>query len=163
MADEQQAPVVEISNIGGNCPVQAEGTIDGWPFYFRARGEHWSLEVAEPGFEACGEAVWRHEEEYGGPQFAAGWMEQDEARGFIAKAAPLFVAWRVANPAVDGGGGTTARMLRQELAAAYERVGEETQGRLAAERQVVRAWKLLGLNPRDGFTIAYLQVENGVT
>ena len=40
--------------IGGNCPVQAEGRIDGLPLYFRARSSHWSLgiggdPVASPG------------------------------------------------------------------------------------------------------------------
>ena len=30
----------------GACPVQAEGTVDGLPFYFRARGGEWTLSVA---------------------------------------------------------------------------------------------------------------------
>ena len=34
--------VLMIDWCGGNCPVQAEGKINGKPFYFRARGECWS-------------------------------------------------------------------------------------------------------------------------
>lgn len=30
----------------GTCPVQAEGTINGYPFYFRSRHARWSLHVA---------------------------------------------------------------------------------------------------------------------
>lgn len=53
---------VTITEIGGHCPVQAEGTITVWPpgaarglrarlkvhrhrFYFRARWQHWSITV----------------------------------------------------------------------------------------------------------------------
>lgn len=32
---------------GGSCPVQAEGSIDGHPLYFRARGSQWSLEIGD--------------------------------------------------------------------------------------------------------------------
>mgnify|MGYP001570443230 CR=1 FL=1 len=32
-------------SLGGNCPVQAEGTINGHGFYFRSRGEYWYLYV----------------------------------------------------------------------------------------------------------------------
>ena len=30
----------------GQCPVQAEGKINGLPFYFRSRGASWSLSIA---------------------------------------------------------------------------------------------------------------------
>lgn len=36
---------IVFDTIGGQCPVQAEGTIDGHGFYFRARGESWSIQV----------------------------------------------------------------------------------------------------------------------
>lgn len=81
----------EIQWIGGNCPVQAQGVIDGLPFYFRARGEHWSFRVAE---SKDGDPVdgigFYYEEDYGTTQFAAGWMTEDEARTFIDKAAKLY-------------------------------------------------------------------------
>lgn len=37
--------IIIIDSFGGNCPVQAEGTIDGKPFYFRARGSSWSMSI----------------------------------------------------------------------------------------------------------------------
>ena len=39
---------LDIHSLGGNCPVQAEGLIDGHPFFFRARGAHWSMTVGSP-------------------------------------------------------------------------------------------------------------------
>lgn len=76
-----------IDNIGGNCPVQGEGTIDDRPFYFRARGEHWSFGV---GHDPVGDPDWYYEEEYPGGEYAAGWMTEAEARAFIDKAAALY-------------------------------------------------------------------------
>lgn len=73
----------EIAWIGGNCPVQAEGTIDGKPFYFRARGEHWTVGI---GADPVGVPDWHYGEDYGDEPFAAGWMSEGEARAFIEKA-----------------------------------------------------------------------------
>ena len=77
----------KIESIGGNCPVQADGVIDGMPFYFRARGEHWSFRVADT---AAGDPVdgrgFCYVEEY--PE--AGWMEETEALAFLEKAAKLY-------------------------------------------------------------------------
>lgn len=77
-------PKVEIQTLGGNCPVQAEGRIDGYGFYFRARGDQWSLEIY-----TGPEGPWEYEEDYG-VWPAAGWMEKEEAEEFIYKAAKLF-------------------------------------------------------------------------
>jgi hypothetical protein len=33
--------------IGGRSPVQGWGRVDGFPWFFRARGDAWSLEIAE--------------------------------------------------------------------------------------------------------------------
>ena len=82
---------VKIDLIGGNCPVQAEGTVDGKPFYFRARGEHWSMGI---GGDPVMNPEWEHHEEYGAVPFAAGWMELDEARAFIDKAVAIY-GWTV--------------------------------------------------------------------
>jgi len=71
---------IVIDWIAGNCPVQAEGSIDGHEFYFRARHTHWRLEVGE----------WDYAERYSDEPYAAGWMTEEEARGFIAKAAEFF-------------------------------------------------------------------------
>lgn len=68
-----------IEDLGGNCPVQAEGFFDGVPFYFRARGSHWSLIVGVEGETSITEWF----EKYSDDMYAAGWMEYDEAKRFI--------------------------------------------------------------------------------
>lgn len=88
----------EIQSLGGNCPVQAEGIIDGLPFYFRSRGERWSFSVAsspdgDPVDVSCGmdDGGFYYAEEYGtGERFSAGYISEDQARDFIAKAAKLY-------------------------------------------------------------------------
>ena len=75
-----------ITDLGGNCPVQAEGTIDSKPFYFRARGETWSIGI---GKNPVVSPEWSYREDFGSwPE--AGWMTEDEARAFIEKAAKLY-------------------------------------------------------------------------
>ena len=78
-------PKVVIETIGGNCPVQAEGLIDGFGFYFRARGQQWSMEIYDGT-----EGGWYYTEPYGEVQYEAGWMEMEEAREFIQQAAERF-------------------------------------------------------------------------
>ncbi len=82
-------PKVIIETIGGNCPVQAEGQIDGFGFYFRARGEQWSIEIYDGS-----EKGWYYSEPYG-TTFEAGWMDKEEAEAFIEKAAEKFHNERV--------------------------------------------------------------------
>ena len=85
-------------SIFGFCPVQGEGHIDGLPWYFRARGEHWSFSVAatpdgDPvdalfdrgrGWSTTGEAE-------GTEAFAGSWMPYSEAWRHIEAS---IVAWR---------------------------------------------------------------------
>ena len=71
----------------GNCPVQADGTIDGHRFYFRSRGSRWSLDVG--GQDPCADATWSYSEHYG-PWPDAGWITDEEALAFIEKGAKLF-------------------------------------------------------------------------
>ena len=78
---------LKIDTIGGFCPVQAEGALDGMPFYFRARGQHWSFSV---GAEPVGKPDWIHREAYGEGPFDAGYMLEEEALSFIAKAVGLY-------------------------------------------------------------------------
>jgi len=69
-----------IEWLGGNCPVQAEGTFDGQPFYFRSRGSAVTCEVGE----------W----EWLGPVYEwpdAGWISEDVARAYILTA---LIDWR---------------------------------------------------------------------
>jgi hypothetical protein len=77
---------IVIEYLTGNCPVQAEGTVNGVPFYFRARGARWSIQIAP-----VGEAhTWEYSEKWGDGPFAAGWMPEDEARRMIEKAAFMY-------------------------------------------------------------------------
>lgn len=83
-------PAIKIEWLGGNCPVQANGLIDGKPFYFRARGNSWRMNIG--GDEPVLSPHWTYGEEYGEQAYAAGWMPQHEALGFIAKAVGLYAA-----------------------------------------------------------------------
>lgn len=80
---------VKIDMLGGNCPVQAEGTIDGDPFYFRARGEHWSMSV--------GNDNWTVSIRYSHDTFGAGWMSEEEARRFIYVGAQMYLTAKINN------------------------------------------------------------------
>ena len=75
---------VIITKLYGFCPVQAEGTINGEEFYFRARGQRWSIGI---GGKVVSDPNWYYEEPYGEVMFDAGWMPEEEARAFIEKAA----------------------------------------------------------------------------
>lgn len=89
-------PNLEIDTIGGYCPVQAEGTVFGKPFYFRARGQTWSFAWGDdPLDDAPQYYVVRR---YSSEPFAAGWMEEDEARGFIDSAVEHLAAAVAAFP-----------------------------------------------------------------
>ncbi|MBY5551067.1 hypothetical protein HFO61_30450 [Rhizobium leguminosarum] len=78
--------------IGGSVPVQAEGTIDGRAFYFRARGSQWSLDIgvdANTAFDANPIPLWWHVEPWGEwPD--AGYMPEDVALAMIDKAVALY-------------------------------------------------------------------------
>lgn len=86
-----QRPVVDIVELGGNCPVQAEGTIAGKPFFFRARGSSWRLSVGDG--DPIGNPEWTYQEDYG-ENYEAGWMEEKEAIRFILQAADQYQATR---------------------------------------------------------------------
>ena len=91
---------IVVDQIGGNCPVQAEGTVDTVPFYFRARRQAWTMGI---GLDPVGEPSWHWSEPYGVGPYDAGWMPEDEARGFIQAAAER---WASGKPG-DGWGGIT--------------------------------------------------------
>lgn len=78
-----------INSLGGNCPVQGDGTVDGVPFYFRARGEHWSMSIGPDPVSICCGMIdgWHREQPWGDGPFAAGWMERDVAREIITRCA----------------------------------------------------------------------------
>ena len=78
-------PLAEVSltieNLGGNCPVQAEGVLADTRFYYRARGTHQALET-ETGFEFREPVI--------GNEFVAGWISDEAARRFIMRAAQAY-------------------------------------------------------------------------
>jgi hypothetical protein len=74
---------LKIDWLGGNCPVQAEGTVGNKKFYFRSRGARWSMNIG--GEDLITNPEWRYEEPYG-ETFEAGWITEVEARLFIEKA-----------------------------------------------------------------------------
>lgn len=86
---------IVINYIGDNCPVQAEGTVDGEPFYFRARHQRWSMSIG--GDDVIGSPTWYYEESYGENPQDAGWMSEDEARIFIEKSANLWISKKSQN------------------------------------------------------------------
>lgn len=79
-------PKINIDWIAGNCPVQAEGKINGKPFYFRARGNRWSISIG-----SWTAPEWEHSEPYGDYPYAAGWMDIDVAAELIEDAAGLYM------------------------------------------------------------------------
>jgi 8-oxo-dGTP diphosphatase len=83
---------VTVDWVGGNCPVQSEGSVDGLPYYFRARGEHWSMQIGTQHEIDTGVGGWETLKPYGDSQYAAGWMYEHEALGFIEEAVAEFRA-----------------------------------------------------------------------
>lgn len=78
---------IVVSLIGGNCPVQAEGTINGKEFYFRARGQRWRIGI---GGDVVGDPDWSYSEPYGESQYDAGWMDERVALEMIKLAAERY-------------------------------------------------------------------------
>lgn len=81
----------ELVSLGGNCPVQGTGDVDGHWFYFRARGDEWQFHVAATDAEIFDNDIFYHEEEFG-EGFDAGWMHRHEALGCIVKGIGLYRA-----------------------------------------------------------------------
>lgn len=95
---------IAIDTIGGNCPVQAEGTFDGLHFYFRARGRHWQFHVAETKDGILRADIRQIERSYtpldgGKAEYAAGWMTVAEAIIFIVSEVKDFRRLREECPA----------------------------------------------------------------
>lgn len=98
--EKLKAVGVDVTWLGGNCPVQAEGVIEGnLLFYFRARGSSWQFHIWPVGRECYDDDIFLHEEDFG-EGFDAGWMEKETALGLMLKAAEKFKAdeIRKANP-----------------------------------------------------------------
>ena len=70
-----------IRTIGGACPMQADGTMWGCPFYFRARHGEWHFYLSEPGIDPV-EGPWIHR--------AGGWENHN---GYMPEADVLAIIW----------------------------------------------------------------------
>lgn len=81
---------VHIETIYGVAPVQAEGTVDGKPFYFRSRGNRWSMRIG--GRDVVGHPEWTYTEAYGDEPFDASYITVEEAQTFIEKAVDCYRA-----------------------------------------------------------------------
>ncbi len=109
--------IIYDSGPGGMCPVQAEGTVNGLRFYFRARGTTWSLSIRRvPGHHDdiyVGRNCMVFTEEYRGThfrpggQFEAGYAEPWECVAFIDRAAAFLLgaAGMLDNRGIDPGVG----------------------------------------------------------
>lgn len=88
------AEKVSTISAGGNCPVQAFGTVLEHSWYFRARGNAWSLAVgpSDPGeqYVSWDDAIWTAEGMWGG-QYEAGWMPWETAEAIIRQALTRFI------------------------------------------------------------------------
>lgn len=84
--------------IYGQAPVQAEGTVRGHPFYFRARHDGWSFDIGPDPIGGTN-VIFSRESDYGEPRgFEASWMEHDEALGFLLRCVDEFLAEEPTNP-----------------------------------------------------------------
>lgn len=84
---------LKIDTISGFCPVQGEGTVDGQPFYFRARGERWTMGI---GGDVVMSPDWFRQRPWGDGPFAAGWMPIEEAQEIIEECATDYSAGKPA-------------------------------------------------------------------
>lgn len=89
--------------IGGACPLQGDGVVDGLPWYFRARGEAWSFSVAATpdgdavaaGFsDAPDGSFYTNGPSDNATPYAAGWMPHSEAWRHIEESIAEFRAMR---------------------------------------------------------------------
>lgn len=83
---------IEISTMGGNCPVQIEGRVDGLAFYFRARGEEYQFHVAKTQAAIFEDEIHYVEKPWGDGPYAAGWMDLHIALGLLCDEVEVFRA-----------------------------------------------------------------------
>jgi hypothetical protein len=89
--------IVFTEEPNGCCPVQAEGTIDGFRFHFWALHDTWKVCIAnsKDGGQMHGKC-WIHEEEYpGDDKYCAGYASKQECVKFINVCAKLWAARKV--------------------------------------------------------------------
>ncbi len=90
------AKKIIIESIGGSCPVQASGTIDGKEFYFWSRYQSWSFAVATKAgidpvdINETSDQGFYLEESYGEGPYDAGYMPIEEAKEIIHRCVEQF-------------------------------------------------------------------------
>lgn len=81
-----------VTSLGGMCPTQAEGTMNGNPFYFRARHGEWTLDVTphsiDPVMPRQGEALLHME----GDDPTNGCMEEEAVMNILQEAFKVLAA-----------------------------------------------------------------------
>lgn len=82
-------PGIEIAEIDGWSIVQAIGTINGAPFYFKAKHNYWLLAIG--GDDPADLPEWEYEERYGEGPYGANFMEHEIAKRLILEAAGRFL------------------------------------------------------------------------
>jgi hypothetical protein len=92
---------LRIDHLGGLCPVQGGGALNGLPWYFRARHDSWQWAIAaaphvDPvrvslGWEQAGWATGGAWGEPGGQD--AGYMDLADAERLIRESAATFATW----------------------------------------------------------------------
>jgi hypothetical protein len=81
-------------HLGGACPVEGEGVVDGHAWYFRARGESWAFEVYEQPHvhgEEAAKAIFDTGGEHK-PWPEAGWMTNSVAWAHVEASIAAFRA-----------------------------------------------------------------------
>lgn len=97
-------PIIQYTlEPSGQCPVQAEGFINGLPFYFRSRHTCWSIDIAIPPNTdpVGGSERLIYVEDYKGHAYvegednthAAGWADKEECKEFVERAANIMASW----------------------------------------------------------------------
>lgn len=107
-----RVPGLLVTSAGGACPFQSEGTLHGYPYYFRYRSGWVSLELRHPQTEEhSSEHLYSAGMEYGDD--LAGWLDRDEFITLLTTLVPQLqrapylwefagVAVEVENVAADG-------------------------------------------------------------
>jgi len=86
---------IRMEKPGGYCPVQSDGTINGFPAYFRARHNVWRLTIVkaarDPVLARDEDVLYERSEDYKLHEpFAAGYMPTEEALAIIRRCAEEF-------------------------------------------------------------------------
>ena len=84
--------------LNGNCPVQAEGTIDGHKYYFRGRGDSLEMMISTTDTDPIDsyfdhpedDDVFIYQERYG-KRPDAGYISEEHARAFMNRAFQVFI------------------------------------------------------------------------